>query len=161
MGKKQNRKHSWDLSLNHKIKHLTKAWAPSGRGCLTMLRENIIPGHWRHLASQLVACNLLSTHLHFYSERILNEITIKQLEKMWKSQKGFVFCRITNSTNLSPSKVLEFFDTLNSVLPKSAVTINTSRYFVISVAFVLPHYHKVSCPMRWTERRKKMKWFFF
>lgn len=57
---------------------------------------------------------------------------------MWKSQKGFVFCRIMNSTNLSPSKVLELLATLNSVLPKSAVTVNTSRYFVISEAFVLP-----------------------
>lgn len=38
-----------------------------------------------------------------------------------------------NSTYLSPAKVLELFATLNS-----GVTINTSRYFVISEAFVLP-----------------------
>lgn len=77
-----------------------------------------------------------NTHLHFYSEGIFAEIATKWLKRCEKSQRGFVFCRITNSTNLITSRVLDLFATVNSVLPKLTVKINASRYFANSEALL-------------------------
>lgn len=105
-----------------------------------MLRENITTGHWRHLASQLVACNPWTHTSTFIQRDYLPKLLLSSWKKCENHRRVLYSAasQITNSTNLSSFKVLELFAPLNSVLSRSAVTINTSMYFVISEPFVLP-----------------------